>query len=75
MTIPEDVLDRIVAHRPHLGVLVANLRAAPAHLVPVLEKRLADAYLAGESRLTPQETWNLAACSAGRGYGRGCRVV
>jgi hypothetical protein len=69
-TIPVDVLDKIEAHRPHLAAIIGNLKAATGpELARGLEKRLADAYLAGETRLSAMETWRLAACSAGRGYG------
>jgi putative cell wall-binding protein len=64
-TIPREVLDKIVQHRPHLATIVGNIPAAPSQC----EKALADAYLAGETRLTVQETWKLAACSAGNSYG------
>ena len=64
-TIPPDVLAKILAHRPHLAAVARNIRVAPQQC----EKALADAYLMGETRLTVEETWKLAACSAGRGYG------
>jgi hypothetical protein len=64
-TIPKHVLDKIVAHRPHLAALIGNITLVPAQA----EKALADAYLLGETHLTAQETYDLAACSAGRGYG------
>ena len=68
ITIPYDVLDKIVAHRPHLASIVANLRANPDR-ARQFEKPLADAYLAGETKLTALETWKLSACCAGRAYG------
>jgi hypothetical protein len=69
-TIPSDVLEKIQVHRPHLAAIIGNLKAATGpELARGLEKRLADAYLAGETRLTAMETWKLAACSAGREYG------
>jgi len=67
-TIPDDVLSKIVAHRPHLGAIARNLRACPSR-ARQFEKAIADAYLLGETRLTVEETWKLAACCDGRGYG------
>ena len=67
-TIPDDVLDRIVAHRPHLGTMVANLRGRPALAVQI-EKAIADNYLCGETRLSVQETYHLSACCVGKPYG------
>ena len=64
-SIPRDVLAKIVGHRPHLAGVVANIPRAPRQC----EKALAGAYLIGETRLTAQETWDLAACAAGRRYG------
>jgi hypothetical protein len=64
-SIPQAVLDKIVQHRPHLKKVVNNIPNAPRQC----EKALADAYLAGETRLTVEETWKLGACSAGRRYG------
>jgi hypothetical protein len=64
-SIPPDVLAKIVEHRPHLATVVGNIPRAPRQC----EKALADAYLIGETWLTMQETWDLAACSAGRRYG------
>ena len=69
-SIPDDLVDRIVKHRPHLGVIVRNLRAHP-HLAAQLEKALADNYLlgAGAPDITAMETWKLTTCCVGRGYG------
>lgn len=64
-SIPHSVLDKIIAHRPHLRRMAENIALSPAQI----EKALANAYLAGETRLTVAETWKLAACSAGRRYG------
>jgi len=64
-SIPQGVLEKIVAHRPHLKSVVANIAQSPAQC----EKALADAYLIGETRLTFEETWKLAACCAGKCYG------
>ncbi len=70
ITIPDEVLQKIQAHRPHLVAIITNLRqATTAALIRGLEKRLADAYLAGETRLSAGEVYKLAACSAGRPYG------
>lgn len=68
VTIPDDVLEKIVAHRPHLASIVRNLRANPSRAVQ-FEKPLADAYLMGETRLTAMETWKLSACCVGKKYG------
>lgn len=67
-TIPDTVLDRIVEHHPHLAQMVANLRASPDHAQQI-ETALAQSYLAGESRLSAQETWYLAQVAYGGPWG------
>ena len=67
-SIPDDVLAKITKHRPHLEPMVSNLRTHP-EMAQALEKRIADAYLRGETKLSASETWKLAACGAGRPYG------
>lgn len=70
ISIPESVLEKIAIHRPHLRAMIDNLRnAQDQKTVRLLEKRLADAYLMGETHLTPLETFYLAACCDGRPYG------
>lgn len=68
ITIPDEVLEKIAAHRPHLACIVRNLRANPTRAVQ-FEKPLAHAYLMGETRLTAMETWKLSACCVGKKYG------
>lgn len=68
ITIPDQVLEKIAVHRPHLGVLVRNLRASPAQARQI-EKAIADAYLLGETKLTGSETYKLSACCVSRPYG------
>ncbi len=69
-SIPDDVLDRIVAHRPHLATLVNNARnATSAGGARQIEKVIADNYLAGETHLSGLETLHLAACCRGQRYG------
>lgn len=72
ITIPDSVLDRIVAHRPHLGSMVRNLRANPSRAVQ-FEKGIADAYLMGATHLSNLETWHLSACCVSERYGGGKR--
>lgn len=67
-SIPEEVLQQILEHRPHLTQMVENLRTHP-EMAQVLEKRIADAYLAGTVHLSPLDTFRLAACSNGRAFG------
>lgn len=67
-TIPDEVLDQIAAHRPHLAQLIANIRAHPDQ-APQLERDVATAYLLGEPRLSAQETWYLAQVSYGGPWG------
>ncbi len=70
ITIPDEVLEKIQGHRPPLAAIIGNLKTATSQdLVRVLEKRLADAYLAGETRLNGLEKYHLMACSEGRAYG------
>lgn len=72
ITIPDDVLNAIISHRPHLAGLVRNLRANPGRAVQ-FEKPLADAYLLGETRLSIVDTWKLSACCVGEKFGGGKR--
>jgi hypothetical protein len=71
-TIPESVLRTIGEHRPHLARIIANLEAYPRQAAQ-FEKALADAYLMGETRLTMEDTWKLAACCTGEQFGGGKR--
>lgn len=69
-TIPVEILIKIEADRPDLAPMIHDLMATTdAELTRVLEKRLADAYMSGASRLAPEETLWLSACCAGRKYG------
>ncbi len=67
-TIPDAVLDRIVAHRPHLAGMVQNILRNPA-CASQIEKHLADNYLMGETRLSVQETYALSFCCVSQPYG------
>lgn len=67
-TIPEEVLEKIREHRPHLGRMIDNLREHPVQAAQI-EKSIAVNYLRGESRLTAREMWDLSACSHGKAYG------
>jgi hypothetical protein len=69
-SIPQDVVAKIIAHRPHLVSVARNIPRSPIQC----EKALADAYLAGETRLTIEETWKLAACCVGNRYGENWAV-
>lgn len=70
VSIPHEVLVKITEHRPHLAGIVRNLTATTSRpLAQGLEKRLADAYLAGETHLSPLETWRLSFCTVGERYG------
>jgi len=48
--------------------MVDNLRQQPER-AQQFEKAIADAYLMGETRLSPLDTWRLSACCVGRPYG------
>jgi hypothetical protein len=67
-TIPDSVLDKIVAHRPHLAAIVANLRRFPERAIH-FEKPLANGYLQGETKLTSMETWHLSFCCRSLPFG------
>lgn len=67
-SIPPEVLEKIVAHRPPLSALVTNLAEHPEQAAQ-LERSLAVAYLAGETRLSALETFRLGACANGEPYG------
>lgn len=67
-SIPDDVLEKIAKHRPHLAGIVANCRRPK--FGRRFDKPLADAYLLGETKLTVQETWHLSACCVGNPYGQ-----
>lgn len=67
-TIPDAVLDKIAEHRPHLAMMIANLRDAPDQ-APQIEKALATAYLLGETRLDGQDTWYLSQVAHGGPWG------
>lgn len=69
-SIPDEVLDKIERHRPHLRLMIANLRARP-DLAQILERRIADAYLAAEPHLTGLEIYYLAYCCNRKPYGGG----
>lgn len=62
--IPEEVLEKILQHRPHMAAVVANHRAAAAAnnvgLMAQTGKAIADNYLMGETRLSAIETWRLS---------------
>lgn len=73
-TIPDEVLDKIVAHRPRLAILAHNVRnATSAGGARQIEKALACAYLSAETHLSPIETCHLAACTNGSHYGHPAR--
>lgn len=67
-TIPEEVLVKIGRQHPHLRFMIQNLRDYPEY-TRLMEKRIADAYLLGQTTLTGQETWALSFCSRGEPYG------
>ena len=67
-TIPDTILDRMIEHRPQLAQMIANLRAHPDRAVQ-FETPIAQAYLAGESRLSALETWHLAQVAYGGPWG------
>ena len=66
-TIPDDVLQTIRSHRPHLGGIIDNLATHPAQ-ARQLEKALAIAYLSGETRLAGTELYRLSRCTVGQSY-------
>lgn len=70
-TIPDEVLSKMEAMRPHLLPLIDNIRAHPDRAVQ-LERAVAYAILSGtvSAPLTAQEVYYLAASSAGHPYGR-----
>jgi hypothetical protein len=72
ITIPETVLTKIAEHRPHLALMIRNLRSKPA-LAAQIEKAIAGNYLSGETRLSPMETHQLSACCIGEKFGGGPR--
>jgi hypothetical protein len=74
ITIPTPVLDQIAIHRPHLAGMVRNLQANPSRAAQ-FEKPLADAYLAGETKLSALDTWRLSACCVGDKFGGGPRTI
>lgn len=61
-TIPDAVLDQIVAHRPEFAPMITNLRAYPEQAAQI-EKALANAYLSGEIALSGSDAWSLAQVS------------
>lgn len=69
-SIPMSVLEKIKAHRPHFGAMIANFEKFDGTgYIGKLEKSIADAYLQGASNLTMLETWNLSKCVIGLPYG------
>lgn len=70
-SIPDEVLTKIVEHRPHLSGIVRNCRRSDCGRR--FDKPLADAYLVGESRLNVEQIWKLSACCAGHRYGQSAR--
>lgn len=69
-TIPDDLLDRIVAAKPAYAAQVASIRAHPEH-AHEYERTLAWEFLGGvmPSTIAPLEVHFLAAASAGHPYG------
>lgn len=67
-TIPDAVLDAIAQHRPHMRAMIDNLRAYP-ELAEGLERGIAQAYLAGETRLSALDTWHLSQVYYGGPWG------
>lgn len=67
-SIPEDVLARMVEHRPHLARMAENLRQHP-EWAGRLERDLATNYLRGTVKLSPVECMRLGSCAEGRAYG------
>ena len=71
-SIPEEILEKIVRHRPHMRHMVHNLKAASSReMARRLEKAIADSYLEGTTELTAMETWRLSFCCGGEPYGGG----
>jgi hypothetical protein len=67
-TIPDAVLDAIIAHRPHLAQIVRNLRANMLDSRQV-EQHIARAYLHAETRLSATNTLHLAQVAEGGPWG------
>lgn len=68
ITIPDIILDRIAADRPHLVPMIANLREN-ADLAQTIEKTIAFEYLEGVTTLSVMDTWHLAQCANGAPWG------
>ena len=69
-SIPLEVLCKIEEQQAELAPIIHDLMATsdPVY-VQILEKRLANLYMASGSALTPEETLKLSACSVGNKYG------
>jgi len=67
-TIPDAVLDAIIAHRPHLAQIVRNLRANMLDSRQA-EQHIARAYLHAETRLSATDTLHLAQVAEGGPWG------
>jgi hypothetical protein len=67
-SIPDSVLEQIRTHRPHLGRIIDNLNTYPERAMQ-FERPLANAYLAGETRLSMIDTWKLSSCCVGNRFG------
>lgn len=70
-TIPDDLLDRIVADKPDYAPLVARIREQPERAAEY-ERTLAYNYLGGTmpATISAREVSYLSAASAGHPYGR-----
>lgn len=67
-SIPDEVLDKIVAHQPGLATLVCTIRDG-TWAMQSAETTLANNYLNGVPRLTAPEIWALTQCCRGGAYG------
>jgi hypothetical protein len=67
-TIPDVILDRIAAERPHLQAMIDTLRQS-TDLAQGVEKAIAFEYLEGTTTLSAMETWHLAQCANGAPWG------
>ena len=71
-TIPDEILEAVLTHRPDFAHLVEELKAANLAHIPIIERKICNAVCddpRGVEYLTIQQIHALTYCSIGKAYG------